>query len=226
MDMIVKWTLMRKYILALLLGTIGHVVAASTMERVELSLRVDKAGYTDVEIFERDNSTQDFSNTQNFTFLSFVDAAPLGFSRTRGFTVGEIISFSAIIPASGGELNDCELGGYSCVGNEIFPAFGYKSSAQVSVRSTGPDFEFISGLNAGDTGSLFEGDFGAMEFLDFPGGNIFATWDFFEHEFTVIAPVTPVPLPASSILLLGGLGMSWVAMGRIARGRKVQKFIA
>lgn len=88
----------------------------------------------------------------------------------------------------------------------------------------GGDSSFSSGSNPGDTGRLnvFTGA-RYFEFLDPPDNNVRASWDSYEHQFTV---VTTVPLPASSFLLFGGLALTWLAMGRFARPFKLLRPIA
>lgn len=216
---------MKKYIVAALLATIGSGGHASTVHRVDLSLRVDAVGYRDVKIEDKNDGS-----TQTFPFLTLADAEQFNFESTIPsvrYPVGEIISFSATLPSSSAtlpsssrQLENCSLGGVSCVG-----AFGGASSTRVSIGDStegffGGDSYFSVGVNPGDTGRLLVGTGSRYwEFLDSPDNNVYATWDSYEHQFTV---VTQVPLPATSFLLLGGVLTSWLVMVRRPRSRKLQ----
>lgn len=106
---------MKKFLLAVLLATIGSGGHASTVQSVDLSLRVDAFGYRIVEIEDLNDGS-----TRTFPFLSFADAARFGFSapiQSVQFPIGQIISFSATSPSSPSEqLGDCQFGTISCAG--------------------------------------------------------------------------------------------------------------
>jgi len=213
---------MKKYLLVCFLAISGSGSFASTVQSVNLSLRVDEAKYNGVTV-EEFNDNQEILRTSYFSSLSLIDAKKYNPpTPSFQFSVGQMISFSAIFPNPNEQIEDCTFGGISCSG-----AFGSLSSDRLDLSDgTGEpelaDFSFQSGLQLGDTARLLTIIPQRFTFADDPENSVLVEWNSFEHQFTV----TQVPLPASSFLLLGSVGILWLAKRSSSRPRKTRMSIA
>lgn len=184
----------------------GSTAIAAPIDALDVDLRLDSIGFSSVTIYDDELDVVD-----NFHFLDIQDdiwgiAAPF-----THFEIGEQVSVKAESYVSDPQFSTCSIGGFSCDG-----AFGQLNDDSFSIgdgsgaTSLG-DFSLVGGTNVGDdvTLSTFSGGLTYQYFAD--GGLL--TWDTYVHNFNVagdnLATDTTlgvVPLPASLILLIAGLG--------------------
>ena len=184
----------------------GSTAIAAPLDVLDMDLRLDSIGFSAVTIYDDELVAVD-----NFHFLDIQDdvwgiAAPL-----TSFEIGEQVAIKAETDGSDPPFNSCSIGGFSCDG-----AFGQLNDDSFSIgdgsglTSLG-DFNLEGGRNVGDnvTLSTFSGGLTYQFLAD--GGYI--TWDTYVHNFNVAddnlangLTLGVVPLPASLILLIAGLG--------------------
>jgi len=188
---------MIRVVFGLLLCLIGGIASASTIRNVDLKLRVDVFGYSEVKIFSGQSGTP----VLTFDFLDSRNVAA-GFFPPADFmlNVGEVVSFSARLDSDKLQFDECGLASSSCKGG-----FGFVSDNRFGVFDPfigyfGDDSSFEGGRKPGDSAllSVFTGApyYARFQDLDF-------SWRAYVHQFTVV----PVPLPESSLLLITGLGL-------------------
>lgn len=183
----------------------GGTCSAASMDALDLVLRLDSTGFTDVSIYD-DN----FELESEFAFLDTLDD-PWGITKPfERFSIGEAVPLTATFDKDTGQLSDCMTGSFSCdssLGKLNGETFGFGDAA--GLTSWG-DFFMKGGTKVGDQVSLVTFD-GAPTF-EFRNGDGYVSWDTYVQNFTVTSNnLVSTPLPASLLLLVAGLGGLGVA---------------
>ena len=202
---------MKRSVFVLSLTLASPAAHAATLDTLDLSLRFDGAGFSNVTIYD-----SNFDVVDQFAFLDQADDV-FGIPQPLPeVPVGDDVSLNAMQDDPFDALPLCSLAGVSCKG-----AFGDFEMDTFSIgdgfgQTAFGDFNLSGGTQVGDVVTLSVFD-GGLTFDDLPGGG-FSSWDTFDRRFTVMADnLTAIPLPASLLLLGFGVG----AFGLVGRKRKV-----
>ncbi len=193
---------MLRFFTTLTCCTLAGASSAASISTLDVVLRLDSIGFTDVSTYNADFDLQaegEFLNVEDDTW---------GITKPdERFTVGDEVSVTAEFDGSSGPLNMCTIGTYSCTG-----AFGTLGGSDFTLGAgdgsgSWGDFSMKGGTAVGDKVTLSV--FGGAPTFEFRAGEGYATWDSFVRNFSVIRNnenPTPVPLPASVLFLVFGLG--------------------
>lgn len=177
---------------------VGGTCSAASLDALDLTLTLDSTGFTDVAIYDDTDAL-----VAEFDFLDATDdlwGITKPFDR---FSVGQMVPLTATFDNTNGLLSDCLIGDFSCDGSRGIvdgDTFGFADGTGMTPWG---DFFIDGGLNVTDQVSLVTFD-GAPTF-EFRAGDGYAVWDTYVQNFTVAENnLTPVPLPASLLLLAAG----------------------
>lgn len=198
----------------------GSMASAATLKSIDLVLRLDSVGYGGVTIYG--------SGSSPTRQISFMDASngPVGVSSPQpAFNIGQLVTQTATFNKKTGQVSSCYTGSISC--NNAFGSLKGKTFSFGDGAGQTPwgDFSLSGGTKVGDKVTLATFS-GGLSYGSLVGGE-FVSWDSFVQNFTVVknngknngpkvAGVSVVPVPASILFLVAGLG----GFGLIARRRK------